>query len=273
VGIDPIGYKPWTGERTGKRERIWVIARTLFRNKLKSKWIIILLILGYIGVWAFPIIFESLMPHEELDGFTMATQMGNGLFFIFAVMLASLVCSDSISEDLRSNSFVLYFSRAIKKESYLAGKIGGIFMVLATFCFIPPIIMALAILGTQSGGSYISGLGVLGLTILAGFVATIFFIPFSVMMSAFTTRKSYAAIGTFMTFFTLTIVGEIFATFDANWRLVSPGNMLSYFYSWLYGEGLPSGIDGALLAALFLTFMIVPMALVYLRVHQKAEGR
>jgi ABC-type transport system involved in multi-copper enzyme maturation permease subunit len=273
MGIDPIGYKPWTGQRTAKRDRILVIARTLFMNSMKSKWIILLLVLGYIGVWAFPIILYSLSPHEELDGATMASQMGGGMLFVFSVLLASLVCSDSISEDLRSNSFVLYFSRAIKKESYLAGKIGGIFFMLALFCLVPPVIMGVALLGTQSGTSYVSGLGVLGLTVLAGFVATIFLIPFSVMVSSFTKRKSYAAIGTFMTFFVLSIVGGIFSTFDANWNLISPGSMLSYFYSWLFGEGLPYNISGPLLAVLFSAFIIVPTVLVMLRVQRMAEGK
>ena len=273
TGIDPIRYKPWAGKRTAKQDRILVISKTLFLKKMKSKWVILLMVLGYLGVWAVPIIFNALMPHEELDGAAMADQMGSAAFFIFTVLLASLVCSDAISEDLRSNSFVLYFSRAMKKEDYLAGKLGGVFMVLALFCLVPPVIMALALLGTQSGTSYGSGFGVLALTVPAGFVATLFLVPFSLMISSLTERKSFAAVGTFMTLFVLSIIGAIFSEFDPNWSIINPGNLLAYFFEWVYGQGIPGEISGGLAAAMFSAFIIVPLALVYLKVHRKAVGK
>jgi ABC-type transport system involved in multi-copper enzyme maturation permease subunit len=273
TGIDPIRYRPWSGKRTAKRERVLVISNTLFRKKMKSKWVILLMVLGYLGVWAVPIIFESLMAHESLDGETMAGQMGGESLFIFTVLLASLVCSDTISEDLRSNSFVLYFSRALRKEDYLAGKVGGIFMALSLFCLVPAVIMGIALLGTQSGSDYLSGFGGLGLTVIAGLAVTLFLVPLSLMISAFTTRKSFAAIGTFMTFFVLSIVGSIFADFDANWKLIDQGSLLAYFNDWLYGVGIPNDISGGLLAAMLCAFTLVPMALVYLRIHNKAVGK
>lgn len=273
MGIDPIGYKPWVGQRTSGDRRTWVIARTLFMNKVRSKGILVLLILGYIGVWVFPIILYSILPHTELEAATMSGQMGNGALFIFSLLLASLVCSDVISEDLRSNSFVLYFSRAVKADNYLLGKIIGVVLVMALFCFIPPLIMGLALIGTQSGSAYISGLAVLVVTVGAGGLATVFLIPFSIFVSSLTTRKSFAAIGTFMVIVVLSIIGEIFSQFNANWNLVNPGMMLAYIYDWIYGRGIPDGIDGGLLVAISALFTVVPLALVYLKIHLKAEGK
>jgi ABC-type transport system involved in multi-copper enzyme maturation permease subunit len=273
MGIDPIRYKPWEGKRTSLQERIFIMSRTLFMKKMKSKGVIVLMVLGYLGVWAFPIIFYSLMPHEALDGATMSSQMGSGTLFIFTALLTSLVCSDAISEDLRSNSFVLYFSRAMKKENYLAGKVGGIFMVLALFCLLPAIIMAVAILGTQSGNDYLSGIGVLGLTVLSGFVCTIFLIPLALMMSSLTNRKSFAAVGTFMVFIILTIIGNIFSEFDRNWRLLDPSSLIAYFNDWIYGQGIPFDVSGWLAAAVFSAFLIIPLAIIYLRLHLKEVGK
>ncbi len=273
TGIDPIRYRPWTGKRTAKRERILVISNTLFRKKMRSKWVILLMVLGYLGVWAIPIIFNSLNAHESLDRETMAEQMGSEIFFLFTVLLASLVCSDTISEDLRSNSFVLYFSRAIRKEDYLAGKILGIFMAMALFCLVPAVIMAAALLGTQYGSDYLGGFGVLGLTAVAGLATTLFLIPISLMISSFTARKSFAAIGTFMTFFVLGIIGSIFAEFDANWSMIDPGSLLAYFSDWLYGLGIPNDVSGGLLVAMICIFTAVPLALVYLRIRNKAVGK
>ena len=271
MGIDPIRYKPWSGERTGTLDRVFIIAKTFFQQKLKSKWIMAFLILSLILMFVFSIIFNALMPHETLDAETMSNQM-SGLF-IFSILLAAMICSDSIAEDLRSNSFVLYFSRAMKTENYLAGKMGGVFLTLSLFSLIPPIIMAFVIMGTQSSSSYGASLGVLGYTIIAGFVATIFFIPLSVLISSLTTRKSYAAVGTFMTFFIMTIISAIFREFDTNWRLIDPGNVLSIFYDLLYGFGIPTDVDAGLFSVVFIGFIIIPMALLYLRIHMKAVGK
>ncbi len=144
MGIDPIRYKPWSGERTGTWDRVFIIAKTFFRQKLKSKWVMAFLILSLLLMFVFPIILNAMTPHETLDARTMANQMGG--LFIFSILLAAMICSDSIAEDLRSNSFVLYFSRAMKTESYLAGKMGGAFLTLSLFSFIPPVIMAIVIM-------------------------------------------------------------------------------------------------------------------------------
>lgn len=229
------------------------------------------LILSLLLVYVFNIIFNALTPHETLDARLMADQMSEG--FIFSVLLTAIICSDSIAEDLRSNSFVLYFSRAMKTESYLTGKMGGAFLVLSLFSFIPPIVMALVLMGTQSGPAYGASLGVLGYTIIAGFVATFFFLPISLLISSLTTRKSYAAIGTFMVFFILTIIAEIFSSFDANWLLLDPGYVLSVFYDLLYGFGFSTNIDAFLFSVMFAGFLIIPLALLYLRVYMKAVGK
>ena len=273
MGIDPIRYKPWSGERTGNWDRVFIIAKTFFRQKLKSKWVLAFLILGVILVFVFPIIFNAMMPHETLDAETMAFQMSSEQFFIFTILLAALICSDSIAEDLRSNSFVLYFSRALKAEGYLVGKMGGTILTLSLFCFIPPILMAILIMGTQSGPSYGASLGVLGRTIIASFVATLFFIPFSMLISSLTTRKSYAAVGTFMVFFILTIISAIFTEFNTNWELINPGNVLATFYDWLYGLGIPSDTNIVLFLVMFTGFTLLPLSLLYLRIRMKAVGK
>lgn len=273
MGIDPIRYKPWSGERTSTRDRVFIIAKTFFRQKLKSKWVLAFLILGSILVFVFPIISNAMIPHDTLDASTMTFQMSGWPFFIFTILLAALICSDSIAEDLGSNSFVLYFSRAIKSESYLAGKMGGTILTLSLFCFIPPILMAIVIMGTQSGSSYGASLGVLGRTIIASIVATLFFIPFSVLVSSLTTRKSYAAVGTFMAFFIPTIISAIFTEFDPSWKLINPGNVLTIFYDWLYGFGIPGNMNLVLLSVMFTGFTLIPLNLLYLRIRMKAVGK
>jgi ABC-type transport system involved in multi-copper enzyme maturation permease subunit len=273
MGLNPIGYKPWTGKRTEQVRRFQVIADFIFRRNLSSKWFLGVLIIGTFLTFALPIIMLSISPHEALTGDTMASQMGNGLFYLFIVILASMICSDLLAEDLRSNSFVLYFSRAIRPERYLLGKVMGAVATLAVFAFLPPLIMAVAITATQTGLDYLSSVKVIGETVLAGLWGTIFLIPIGLMLSCFTKRRTYAAAGTFMVVFVLGIISGIFAGFDPNWRLLDPGSVLSLSFDAIYGQGLPADIDPLLLAVVALAFTVLPLAFAYFQVLRKGVGK
>src|SRR5512136_1477109 len=101
MGLNPIGYKPWSGKRTEHARRFQVIADFIFRRNLGSKWFLAVLIIGTFLTFALPIILLSITPHQSLTGQIMADQMSNGLFYIFIIILTSMVCSDLIAEDLR----------------------------------------------------------------------------------------------------------------------------------------------------------------------------
>jgi ABC-type transport system involved in multi-copper enzyme maturation permease subunit len=273
MSIDPIRYRPWSGERTQYFERIFVVSKTFFRHSLRSKWLLALMILGIFLVVSVSLIIYVILPHSALEPDAMAELMGNELFLIIAILLAAMICSDTISEDLRSNSFVLYFSRAIRAEGYLAGKMGGAALTLSLFTFFPAVVMALIIMATQSGGDYGSSLVVFGSTVLAGLVTTLYFLPFGLLISSLTTRKSYASVATFMAVFAMTIVGGIFSAFDRAWELLNPTVVLSHFYDFVLGIGLEDHVNGALLAAIFLSFFLAPLVLVWYRIRQRAVGK
>jgi len=273
MGLNPIGYKPWTGKRTEHASRFQIIADFIFRRNLSSKWFLGVLIIGTFLTFALPIIMLSLSPHDALTGETMARQMGNGLFYLFIVILASMVCSDLLAEDLRSNSFVLYFSRAIRPERYLLGKVLGALVTLAVFAFLPPLIMAVAITATQSGPDYLSSTVVIAETVLAGLWGTLFLIPVGIMISCLTKRRTYAAAGTFMVVFVLGIISGMFSRFDPNWQLLSPGNVLSLSFNVIYGLGLPADIDPGLLTMVAVIFIVPPLAFTYLQVLRKGVGK
>src|SRR5512137_1988500 len=168
MGISPIEYHAWKGERTAQNLRLYVIARSVFRHKIASLGVIVLLVLGFLFVHAFSLITIILIHHESLEAYDMNSYLGGGLFVIFSMLLAAIVTSDLISEDLASSSFVLYFSRALKVRDYLAGKAAGALLVMSLFCALPPIIVAFVSIATQTGGDYLHSLGVLGETALVG---------------------------------------------------------------------------------------------------------
>ena len=273
MGIEPIEYRPWKGERSAQGARLYVIARSIIRHKLKSAGVLVLLILGFLMLHVLQMILMILIPHETLEAQTMYDYMGSGgAFVIFGVLLAAVVTSDLIADDLAHSSFVLYFSRAIRVRDYLAGKSAAALFVMALLCFFPPIGVALAAIATQSGDAYSGSAEVLGRTVAAAAVATVLFVPYGLLMSSLTKRRSYAAVGTFMSFFALTIVSQIFSEFDRAWEAISPMDSLGYAYAWIFGVELPGDMSGWVVLTFLAGLVAVPSAVVYLKLKNHVVG-
>jgi ABC-type transport system involved in multi-copper enzyme maturation permease subunit len=277
TGINPIGYRPWTGERTRHLYRLYVISRSIFTEKIRSKGVLVLLFIGIILVHALPLIFMSLVPHEGLTSDDMIdgenSVFGGGLFLILSLLLAAVVSSDLISRDLSDNSFVLYFSRPIRPLDYLVGKLAGGFAVMSIFCLVPVIIFGVAIIATQSGSEYLESLGVLGLAAVAGVFTSIFFLGFGTMLSSVTKGRAYAGVGTFVAFFILSLISEMFSNIDVNWRLANPFNLLPYTYGMIFGRGLPEELNPGIYWAVLISILILPLLIAYWRIYVKAIGK
>jgi ABC-type transport system involved in multi-copper enzyme maturation permease subunit len=278
MAIDRIKYRSWKGEKSSHFHRVYTIVNNIFLQKMKSKGILIILIIGLFLAHAFPIIFGALIPHEELTaemmvGTNFISYLKNGLLIIFTILLVSLVCSDLISQDLKDKSFVLYFSRPIKTFDYLAGKIGGAISIISIFTFFPFIIYCLVIIGTQTGDDYSGSISILGKTIIVGILTTIFFVSYGTMISSLTKKKTYAGIGIFMSFFVLIIIGDIFTTFDQNWSLISPINLLFYSYDIIYGIELSSNLNSNIIGVLLFCIIFLPLVITFIQVYKKEVGR
>jgi len=280
MGIDRIKYRSWKGGKSSHFRRVYSIILNIFIQKIKSKGILAILIIGLILVHAFPIIFGALFPHEELtpemlvgSSIILGSYLKNGLLVIFILLLVSLVCSDLISQDLKDKSFVLYFSRPIKTLDYLIGKIGGAIGIISIFTFFPFIFYCLVIIGTQTGDDYSGSFSVFGKTIIVGMLTTFFFVSYGIMISSLTQKKTYAGIGIFMSFFVLTIVGSIFSTFDQNWVFISPINLLFYSYDIIYGIDIPSELNSNIIGILLFCILFIPLVVTYTQIYKKEVGR
>ena len=273
MGLDLIGYKPWSGKRTEHNRRFLVIADSIVKQKLSSRWLLGLLILGTFLVHIIPIILNSLRPHEVLESSVMIDYMEGGLFYIFDIILVSLVCSDLIAEDIRSNSIVLYLSRALPPERYLIGKWLGAMSVICLFTLVPPLAMSVAITATQTGPDYVASLAVIGQTFLAGLWTALFLVPIGLMISALTNKKTYAGVGTFMFFFVLSIVAAILSQMSNDWTLLSPQNVLNDTYHVLFGLTLPGDVNLVLLGVMALVLTVPPIIPVYYRILRKGVGK
>jgi len=197
----------------------------------------------------------------------------SGLLVIFTMLLAAVVCSDIIADDMADSSFVLYFSRPVRTIDYFVGKFTGAALVMGLFCVLPPMVYALVMLGTQTGSDYGGGLVILGKTILAGVFTAVFFLPFGLMVSSLTDRKAYAGVGIFMSLFVLTIISGIFSRGSREWLLVDPFNMVSYAYRLLFGGSLPSGLHASHLAVAISLVIVVPLIAAYFWIGRKGAGK
>ncbi len=273
MGVDPIEYTPWSEEKTVLGTRFLVMIEKIFREKIRSKAIWAILIIGSILVHVFPIISAVLMPQEELTAEMMRDHFSDDIFFLFTVLLTAVVCSSLISQDLKDNSFILYFSRPLNTETYLLGKLGGAFTTILLYCFIPPILVGISVIATQTGGVYTGSLKILGKTAFAGLLTSFIFLPYMLLLSSLTERKAYAGIGAFMGIYALTLVSLFFSQFDPNWRLLSPSNLLHFTYDSIYGFGLPDDINTGLYSASMFVLILIPLALLFYRIHTKEGGR
>lgn len=197
----------------------------------------------------------------------------NGLIIIFTMLLAAIICADVIAADLADSSFVLYFSRPVRALDYLLGKITGLVWVLWLFCLVPAIAYVLVMMATMTGEDWGGAAKILGKTLVAGLVTSVYFLPYGLMISSITKSKAYAGIGIFMSFFVLSIVSGIFRGSNENWMLIDPFELLHSFYRILFDGSLPDGITSGEVGGAILAFTLVPMALVVYWIYRKGAGK
>jgi hypothetical protein len=230
---------------------------------------------GFGSIWGNGTVDGDFTPGGSDEPIIMGSggYLSNGVFILFTMLLAAIICADIISADLANSSFVLYFSRPVRTIDYLVGKSVGLMWVMWVFSLLPPIVYVLVMMGTQSGDDFSNGLKVLGKTFLAGFITAIYFLPYGLMISSFTKSKAYAGIGIFMSFFVLSIISEIFADTSDKWTLIDPFQLLFNFYKILFNGSIPEGIQASWVGAAIAGFIIVPAVVTYFWVNRKGAGK
>lgn len=273
MGIKPIEYSPWEGERSSYFRRILVIIDNIFKTKISSKGIIALLVIGGMLVHFPNFLTIAFMPIKNLNADMMISYFDNFMFYIFVIILGAVITSDLISEDINNNSFVLYFSRPIKTIDYFLGKYTGVFLIINLFSFLPPVMYSIAAISLQTGNNYTDSLKLIGLTSLAGILYSVVITSYGIMLSSLTEKKSYAGGGTFISFIVTPSIGEIFSNYNYNWKLVNPMNLFNYSIRIIYGKNLPSQINSTLFCVIMFSFIVVPIILTLYRIHNKAVGK
>ena len=144
---------------------------------------------------------------------------------------------------------------------------------MSLFCLLPPTILALSLLFTQTSNQYEDSLKAVLAVIEVGLLTTIFFIPYGMMISSLTKRRSFAIIGTFASFFVLTIISDIFSHYNDNWFLLSPLNLFWISVSKIFDMPIGIDISNNIYYATMVSMIVLPMLVLYINVNRKAVGK
>ena len=147
MAIYDQSYDAWSGPATGRLSRILAMVRPGVTAPFRNVWILIIVILAFVIVAAWLLVLLAVAttlannPRGEVLTnllFAAGNQIYRANFFnhvIFSMILTVLAISVGaplISKDLQHNALLMYFSRAITRWDYLAGK----FLTLVLFLLV-----------------------------------------------------------------------------------------------------------------------------------------
>lgn len=210
-----------------RRHRVRAVIATGLRREFKRPAAIVVTALG-VGVTLVASIVVTLfaglfLAGQPLDLTFFVIPASNPAILFFVTLMASVVGSGLIADDLQSMAFTLYLSRPITHADYLIGKAAILGPLIAMIAILPLVLtpFVAALLGLFS---WTIALEAIGLSILLGLVFTAFYTSVTLLLSSLTRRKSYAAAGVFAVTFGLTIPAGILggALGNSNLLYVSP---------------------------------------------------
>jgi len=253
----------------GRSRRIRAIITTGLRREFKRPAALIETVIGVavtvILSVALILFRQIILPRQALDLTFFFIPASNSVILFFVTLMASVVGSALIADDLQSMALTLYLSRPITQADYLIGK-AAILAPLITMIAVLPLVLTPIVAAFLGLFSWTLALQAAGLAVGIGLLLTAFYASVTLLLSSLTRRKSYAAAGVFAITFGLTVPADILAD-----RLSIPA--LQYISPWdnylavaraAFGvAGNP--LDWTLSLAILLVAIVVASLLTYLR--------
>ncbi len=246
TAIHDLGYKRYDGPRTPHSGRFWVIARNVFFVAWRSKWGVRLPLFATVGtVIASTVILYvirySLMELVSRRGgaFLRAELILFGamrFFELAAFVLATVVATAAIANDLRMGAFQFYFSRPIRRADYVFGKLLGLMLLVGIPMFIGPVVVAIMIvlMAWSDAGEV---LHLVPETMALGLYGTLAYVIPAAGLGALV-RKRQPAQALFAIYYLLLSTAAVGLSIPLRFpwlRLVSLNNDLDVFGRWIFG--------------------------------------
>jgi ABC-2 type transport system permease protein len=255
----------------GRRHRLRAIILTGLRREFKRPAALVVTGLG-VGVTMVSsivlVLFAGvLLRGQALDLSFFYRPASNDAILFFVTLMASVVGSGLIADDLNSMALTLYLSRPITHADYLIAKAAILAPLIAMIAVLPLVLTPLvaALLGLFS---WTIALEAIGLSFVLGLLNTAFYTSLTLLLSSLTRRKSYAAAGVFAVDFGLTIPAVLLSNALGNSTLlyVSPWNDYLAVASAAFGAS-DRALDWVVSLAILLTATVIASVLTYVRVR------
>jgi ABC-type transport system involved in multi-copper enzyme maturation permease subunit len=252
-----------------RRQRVRAIITTGLRHEFKRPAAIVVTLLGVGVTLVFSIIITLFagvfLPDQPLDLTFFAVPASNPAILFFVTLMASVIGSGLIADDLNSMAFTLYLSRPISHADYLIGK-AAILAPLVSMIAVLPLVLTPLVAALLALFSWTIALEAVGLSILIGFLYTAFYTSVTLLLSSLTRRKSYAAAGVFAVTFGLTIPAQGLARTLGNTSLLYASPWEDYNEVARAAFGARSGpLSWAWALAILVVATIIASVLTYVR--------
>lgn len=201
--IHDLGYQRYVGQRLPPSTRWRVIMRHQVSTAWRTWWrykfalalaVITLCVCGSLLLFRADKTFQS----SAMTGVTQllseaAIPMSIEWFCRAAFYLSLTVGASIVAGDVQSGAFTFYFARSTRPRDYVAGKLAGYGLLVATLCMAPLVILAGLRLGVSSTtDELIAHLWVVPQALLVGAVMTIMYAVVPLGFSALVSDRRHA---------------------------------------------------------------------------------
>ncbi|MGA1793681.1 MAG: ABC transporter permease, partial [Thermoplasmatota archaeon] len=168
--------------------------------------------------------------------------------YLWIVLLTAVCGSGIIANDLRNNTFTLYFSRPITKSDYMVGKFLALSTILSVITLVPALIIFVARMAfiNEPFIYILEHLWLLGGMLIASVVAIAIFSSIAMALSSMTNRGIFAGVGIFGSFIFASIVSDVMVEiFETDiFKVLNINLMMKNLIKPLFGISYNSGSMG-----------------------------
>jgi ABC-2 type transport system permease protein len=278
--IFDLGYQGYSGERTGR----WLRRRAIWRDGVRislglgrgagakvAPWLLIALALAPMAVLVVLAAFLGSVPSNP-DDFSLPTYAEYYEFAIVPLVLfAAVVAPLLLCPDRRDGVLSLYATRPITPTDYVGARWSAFLTVAAVVAWLPEAVLFVwNLLDARDTGDWIGdNWDIVPRFLASGFVLAASLTTLAMLVSSFTTRRAYAAIGTLAVLFIGGALGGIArgnftGTLADVLSLADLTQVIIDTEHWIFGDELDSPVS-APVEALFLAVLVVVLAVWLLR--------
>ncbi len=209
MSIESLGYKEWEGQKHGRLYKILSLIEYESKHAWSSIWVKILIIIAWL-----PVLIIFLVPPTEISEEGVDRAYYNLVSFttsitIWLPLMAGLIGGGLIANDKNNKMFSMYFSRPLRREDYIAGKVGSFTVLMSIPTIVPALIIYIVLIGKSdlSLEVFIKKSWLLGATWLYFLLLIALFGSLVLFLSSVVNDSKYAVVG----LLTIAILSDLIA--------------------------------------------------------------